>query len=94
MPSISTEVSGEALAESHDSSDNEVGRPSNVPWLLFGVLAVATMIALGSISHQLNRRVMNPLTLTFKEILHRWNSSLLTVVLVAAITGTITFFCG
>ena len=35
---------------------------------------------------------MNPLTLTGKEIMHRWRSSLLTVVLIAFITGTLTFF--
>ena len=35
---------------------------------------------------------MNPLSLTIKEILHRWKSSLLIALIVAAITGTITYF--
>ena len=35
---------------------------------------------------------MNPLNLTLKEIKHRWQSSLLTTLLIALITGTIAFF--
>lgn len=35
---------------------------------------------------------MNPLTLTIREIAHRWKSSLIVVLLVAAITATLAFF--
>ena len=35
---------------------------------------------------------MNPLTLTIREIRHRWKSSLLVSVIVAAITGALTYF--
>lgn len=35
---------------------------------------------------------MNSVKLAIQEILYRWTSSLLTVLLIAAITGTITFF--
>ena len=35
---------------------------------------------------------MNPLALTFKEIRHRWKSSLLIALIVAAIIGALTYF--
>ncbi len=35
---------------------------------------------------------MNPLRLTTHEILHRWKSSLLTILIVSAITGALTYF--
>lgn len=35
---------------------------------------------------------MNPVVLTFREIFHRWKSSLLVALIVASITGTLTYF--